>query len=53
MRAGNNNDPITIINNNNNNNNIYENNRSNWPFLDAVRMEIYHEIKDIIYIIAC
>ena len=45
MRIGNNNDSITIINNNNNNNNnnIYDNNRSNWPFLDVVRMEVYHE----------
>ena len=45
MRTGNNNDSITIINNNNNNNNnnIYDNNRSNWPFLDVVTMEVYHE----------
>ena len=45
MRVGNNNDSITIINNNNNNNNnnIYDNNRSNWPFRDAVTMEVYHE----------
>ena len=45
MRTGNNNDSITIINNNNNNNNnnIYDNNRSNWPFLGVVRMEVYHE----------
>ena len=45
MSIGNNNDSITIINNNNNNNNnnIYDNNRSNWPFLDVVRMEVYHE----------
>ena len=45
MRIGNNNDSITIINNNNNNNknNIYDNNRCNWPFLDVVRMEVYHE----------
>ena len=42
MRTGNNNDSITI-NNNNNNNNIYDNNRSNWPFLDVVRMEVYNE----------
>ena len=44
-RTGNNNDSITIINNNNNNNNnnIYDNNRSNWPFRDAVTMEVYHE----------
>ena len=55
MRTGNNNDSITIINNNHNNNNndIYDNNRSNWPFLDVVRMEIYHERKEIIYIIDC
>ena len=34
MRTENNNDSVTIINNNNNNNdNIYDNNRSNWPFL--------------------
>ena len=45
MRTGNNNDSITIINNNNNNNNnnIYDNSRSNWPFLDVVRMEVYNE----------
>ena len=45
MSIGNNNDSITIINNNNNNNNnnIYDNNRSNWPFLDVVRMEVYDE----------
>ena len=45
MSIGNNNDSITIINNNNNNNNnnIYDNNRSNLPFLDVVRMEVYHE----------
>ena len=42
MRTGNNNDSITILNNNNNNN-IYDNNRSNWPLLDVVRMEVYHE----------
>ena len=42
MRTGNNNDSINN-NNNNNNNNIYDNNRSNWPFLDVVRMEVYHE----------
>ena len=44
-----------MINNNhnkNNNNDIYDNN-INWPFLDVVRMEIYHERKDIIYIIDC
>ena len=42
MRTGNNNDSITMINNNNSNNNndIYDNNRSNWPFLDVVRMEV-------------
>ena len=42
LRTGNNNDSITILNNNNNNNNnnIYDNNRSNWPFLDVVRMEV-------------
>ena len=43
LRTGNNNDSITILNNNNNNNNIYDNNKSNWPFLDVVRMEVYHE----------
>ena len=46
MRIGNKNDSITIINNNNNNNNnnnIYDNNRCNWPFLDVVRMDVYHE----------
>ena len=44
MRTGNNNDSITIINNNNNNNNnIYDNSRSNWPFVDVVRMEVYNE----------
>ena len=45
MRIGNNNDSMTIINNNNNNNNnnIYDNNRCNWPFLDVIRMEVYHE----------
>ena len=45
LRTGNNNDSITILNNNNNNNNnnIYDINRSNWPFLDVVRMEVYHE----------
>ena len=55
MRTGNNNDSITIINNNNNNNNnnIYDNSRSNWPFVDVVRMEVYNEWKDIIYIIDC
>ena len=42
LRTGNNNDSITIRNNNNNNN-IYDNNRSNWPLLDVVRMEVYHE----------
>ena len=41
LRTGNNNDSITIRNNNNNN--IYDNNRSNWPLLDVVRMEVYHE----------
>ena len=41
----NNNYSITILNNNNNNNNnnIYDNNGSNWPFPDVVRMEVYHE----------
>ena len=34
-------------------NNIYDNNRSNWPFLDVVRMEVYNEWKYIIYIIDC
>ena len=51
MRTENDNDSVTTINNNNNNNNnIYNNNRSNWPFLDVlvVRMETYHERKDII-----
>ena len=45
LRTGNNNDSITILNNNNNNinNSIYDNIRSNWPFLDVVRMEVYHE----------
>ena len=39
IRTGNNNNSITIINNNNynnNNNNIYDNKRSNRPFLDVV-----------------
>ena len=49
MRPRNKNDSITVNNNNNNNdNNIYDNNRSNWPFLDVETMEIYHERKDII-----
>ena len=45
MRTGNNNDSITIINNNNSNNNndIYDNNTSNWPFLDVVRMDNVNE----------
>ena len=45
MRTGNNNDSITMINNNNSNNNndIYDNKRSNWPFLVVVRMEVLRE----------
>ena len=35
MRTGNNNDSITRI--------FIINNRSNWPFLDVVRMEVHHE----------